>query len=109
MRDAESQDPFQLIGTTIEAKYRIVSVIGDGGFGVVYRAIHQGFDESVAIKCLKLPSKLAVKDRDALLEQLRDEGRLLLRLSRASSSIVQALDIGAFTTAEGVWVPYLVL
>lgn len=105
----ESQDPFQLCGTTIEGKYRIASVIGDGGFGVVYRGVHQGFDEPVAIKCLKLPSKLDPKERESLLEQLRDEGRLLLRLSRATSGIVQALDIGSFTTPEGIWVPYLIL
>lgn len=109
MRENDTQDPFQLVGTTIEGKYRVTSVVGDGGFGVVYRGVHKGFDEPVAIKCLKLPSKVADKDRDTLLEQLRDEGRLLLRLSRATSSIVQALDIGAVTTAEGIWVPYLVL
>jgi serine/threonine-protein kinase len=109
MREVESQDPFQICGTTIEGKYRITAVVGDGGFGVVYKAVHQGFDEPVAVKCLKLPGKMSAKERDLLLAQLRDEGRLLLRLSRASSGIVQALDVGAFTTAEGLWVPYLIL
>src|SRR5688500_14915949 len=109
MREVETQDPFQICGTTIEGKYRITSVVGDGGFGVVYRAVHQGFDEPVAVKCLKLPGKMSSKERDLLLAQLRDEGRLLLRLSRASSGIVQALDVGAFTTPEGLWVPYLIL
>ncbi len=109
MPEFEHPDPFQLCGTTIEGKYKVTSVVGDGGFGVVYRAVHQGFDEPVAVKCLKLPGKLSSKERDLLLAQLRDEGKLLLRLSRASSGIVQALDIGAFTTPEGLWVPYLIL
>ncbi|HZF53778.1 MAG TPA: SUMF1/EgtB/PvdO family nonheme iron enzyme [Polyangiaceae bacterium] len=109
MPEFEHPDPFQLCGTTIEGKYKITTVVGDGGFGVVYRAVHQGFDEPVAVKCLKLPGKLSSKERDLLLAQLRDEGKLLLRLSRASSGIVQALDIGAFTTPEGLWVPYLIL
>src|SRR5262245_6746043 len=104
-----SQDPFQLCGATIEGKYRVASVIGDGGFGVVYRGVHKGFGELIAIKCLKMPTTLDDKQREALLEQLREEGRILHRLSKATSGIVQALDVGAFTTPNGVWVPYLVL
>ncbi|MFT3776380.1 MAG: SUMF1/EgtB/PvdO family nonheme iron enzyme [Minicystis sp.] len=104
-----SRDPFQLCGGTIEGKYRIASVIGDGGFGVVYRGVHLGFGELIAVKCLKLPHALAEKQRDGFLEQLRDEGRLLHRLSKATPGIVQALDVGAVTTPGGQWVPYLVL
>lgn len=104
-----NRDPFGLSGTTIEGKYRIVQVIGDGGFGVVYRGEHTGFGESIAIKCLKLPAELSEKNRAQFLEQLREEGRLLHRLSRVTSGIVQALDVGAFVTPNGSWVPYLVL
>ncbi len=102
-------DPFEICSTTIEGKYRILSVVGDGGFGVVYRGIHIGFGELIGIKCLKLPHALPEAERAGLLEQLRDEGRLLHRLSKATSGIVQALDVGAFVTPAGVWVPYLVL
>src|SRR3954466_15679629 len=91
-------DPFQLCGTTIEGKYRVASVIGDGGFGVVYRGVHKGFGELIAIKCLKIPGNLDEKRQGELLEQLREEGRLLHRLSKATSGIVQALDVGAFTS-----------
>jgi serine/threonine-protein kinase len=104
-----NRDPFQLCGSTIEGKYRVVDVIGDGGFGVVYRGEHMGFGEHIAIKCLKLPAELGENQRTELLEQLREEGRLLHRLSRATSGIVQALDVGAFVTKSGTWVPYLVL
>lgn len=102
-------DPFGLSGTTIEGKYRVIKVIGDGGFGVVYRGEHTGFGESIAIKCLKLPAELSEKNRAQFLEQLREEGRLLHRLSRVTSAIVQALDVGAFVAPNGTWVPYLVL
>jgi serine/threonine-protein kinase len=102
------QDPFQLCGITIEGKYRIASVVGDGGFGVVYRGIHTGFGEPIAVKCLKLPLALDARQREGFLEQLRDEGRLLHRLSKATPGIVQALDVGAVTSPAG-WVPYLVL
>lgn len=110
MSEAQNpQDPFGLSGTTIEGKYRVIKVIGDGGFGVVYRGEHTGFGESIAIKCLKLPAELSEKNRTQFLEQLREEGRLLHRLSRVTSAIVQALDVGAFVTPNGTWVPYLVL
>src|SRR6185437_14323900 len=102
-------DPFQLCGTTIDGKYRVASVVGDGGFGVVYRAVHAGFGELIAVKCLKLPHALDQDQRAGFLEQLREEGRLLHRLSKATPGIVQALDVGALTTPLGVWVPYLVL
>jgi serine/threonine-protein kinase len=107
--DDSLKDPFQLCGATIEGKYRIASVIGDGGFGVVYRGVHTGFGELIAVKCLKLPQQLDEKQRAGFLEQLRDEGRLLHRLSKATPGIVQALDVGAMTTPSGVWAPYLVL
>ncbi len=105
----KNRDPFQLCGTTIEGKYRVTQVIGDGGFGVVYRGEHIGFGEAIAIKCLKLPAELGEKGRAQFLEQLKEEGRLLHRLSRVTSGIVQALDVGAFFTANNTWVPYLVL
>ncbi len=105
----EPRDPFDLCGVTIDGKYRVASVIGDGGFGVVYRGVHKGFGELIAIKCLKLPSELDEKGRADFLERLQDEGRLLHRLSKATSGIVQALDVGAFTAPSGAWVPYLIL
>ncbi len=105
----EPRDPFDLCGVTIDGKYRVASVIGDGGFGVVYRGVHKGFGEVIAIKCLKLPASLDEAARNELLEKLQDEGRLLHRLSKATSGIVQALDVGAFQTDAGQWVPYLVM
>jgi eukaryotic-like serine/threonine-protein kinase len=105
----EARDPFDLCGVTIDGKYRVASVVGDGGFGVVYRGVHKGFGELIAIKCLKLPTELEEEQRAELLEKLQEEGRLLHRLSKATSGIVQALDVGACTSPKGVWVPYLVM
>ena len=105
----DAADPFGLCGETIQGKYRINAVVGTGGFGVVYRGVHTGFGEPIAVKCLKLPSELDESERDELLTRLQDEGRVLHRLSRLSSGIVQALDVGAVTTPKGQWVPYLVL
>ncbi len=102
-------DPFRLDGFVIDGKYRVATVVGDGGFGVVYRGVHKGFGELIAIKCLKIPGELDDTEREALLEQLREEGRILHRLSKVTNGIVQALDVGAFQAPTGAWVPYLIL
>lgn len=103
------EDPFGLCGETIAGKYRIQSVEGRGGFGVVYRGVHDGFDEAIAVKCLRLPRLTESGERESLLKRLKDEGRVLHRLSRLSNHIVQALDVGAVESPSGHWVPYLVL
>jgi serine/threonine-protein kinase len=102
-------DPFGWVGATIDGKFRIEAVVGEGGFGVVYRGQHLGFDEPVAIKCLKLPAALDGPEREKFHATFLEEGRLLHRLSKATASIVQALDVGAAISPSGVWTPYLVL
>lgn len=104
-----SSDVFGLIGSVIDAKFRVDSVIGEGGFGVVYRGEHLGFDAPIAIKCLKLPPHFDLEDQERLVRGLREEGRLLLKLSQRTSGIVQALDVGAVVAPSGARVPYLIL
>jgi eukaryotic-like serine/threonine-protein kinase len=101
-------DPFGWAGGTLEGKYRIDGVIGEGGFGVVYAAHHLGFDEPVAVKFLRLET-LAPAKRDAFTKSFMAEGKILFRLSTSSPSIVRAIDVGAATSPRGSWTPYLVL
>jgi serine/threonine-protein kinase len=88
--------------------FEAIEVVGEGGFGVVYRGRHVGFDEQVAIKCLKLPAHFSEAEKAAFFDRLRDEGKLLVKLSRKTAGIVQALDIGD-VTVKGTRVPYLAL
>jgi len=103
------RDPHGLCGTTIADKFRVERVVGFGGFGVVYRGVHLAFGEPIAIKCLHVAEGLGPEERGALLERLQEEGAVLHRLSKRSSTIVQALDVGALETQAGRWLPYLVL
>ena len=102
-------DRFGLVGTLVADKYLIERVVGEGGFGVVYRAVHRIWDEPVALKCFTALSNAPVEMRDDLLEQFVREGKLLTKLSSRTAGIVQARDIGTLTTPGGVWLPYMVL
>src|SRR5580693_286980 len=103
------EDPFGWVGHVLDDKYRIDSVVGEGGFGVVYRAHHLGFEQAVAVKCLKMNKSLEGEVRAAFLNKFLSEGRLLHRLSRATADVVQALDVGVAISPKMVETPYLVL
>jgi len=106
---ATHSDPFGWVGQTIDGKFRVEEVVGEGGFGVVYRAQHLGLGEPVAVKCLKIPASLPPADREKFHQSFLEEGRILRRLSRLTAAVVQALDVGAAVTPNGNWTPYLVL
>jgi len=48
-----AQSPEALIGTVLADRYKIVGVLGQGGWGVVYHAVHTLIEKDVAIKLLK--------------------------------------------------------
>ncbi|HMJ16486.1 MAG TPA: serine/threonine-protein kinase [Polyangiaceae bacterium] len=102
-------DPFAWTGATVDGKYRVDAVVGEGGFGVVYRAYHLGFGEKVAIKCLRIPPTLVGGERDRFFSSFLAEGRLLHQLSKSTAGIVQALDVGGAISPNKAWTPYLVM
>ena len=103
------EDPLGLVGTTIGEKYAIESVVGSGGFAIVYRATHTLWKRPVAVKVFKALGEVAQDQRKKLLEDFIQEGALLADLSERSTAIVQARDIGTTKTAGGDEVPFMVL
>ncbi len=102
-------DIFGLRGTTIAGKYRADEVVGEGGFGVVYRGVRESFEDHVAVKCLKIPSEFTQEARQLFLQRFREEGKHLAKLCKEHLSIVQVYDFGETRTRAGVVVPYLVM
>jgi formylglycine-generating enzyme required for sulfatase activity len=102
-------DALGLIGTTIADKYAVESVVGEGGFAVVYRANHIVWKRPVAVKVFKALGEVAKQERQRLLDDFIQEGALLADLSERSTAICQARDVGMLTTPKGDVVPYMVL
>ena len=104
-----TNDPLGLVGVTLDGQFDVASVVGEGGFGVVYRARHRGFEQPVAIKVLKILSVEDGRMQEALFAKFREEARLLYTLSQESLNIVRAVHYGSVTTPSGLWAPYMVL
>ncbi len=102
-------DTLQLIGRTIADKYAVESVVGEGGFATVYKAMHTIWKRPVALKVFKSLGDFSEADRAKLLEEFIQEGALLADLSARSAAIVQARDIGTLKGSKGETIPYMVL
>lgn len=98
-----STDP--LVGSVIERRYRLDAVVGEGGFGTVYRGEHLALGVPVAIKVLRLPGWVDEEERMSLVAAFMDEARVLTRLRHPH--IVSALDLGLVPPRTGR--PYLVM
>jgi eukaryotic-like serine/threonine-protein kinase len=103
------RDPLNIVGTLVADKYRVEKLVGEGGFAVVYRAIHTIWNKPVAIKFFNGLSSAPVDQRDQFQQAFIQEGALLTELSSHTAAIVQARDVGTYTSPDGQWMPYMVL
>ena len=97
MSSAKSIDA--LVGETLDERYRIDALLGQGGMGAVYKATHVGLHREVAVKVLH--------------REIGGDGQIAKRFEREAHSAsrldhphcVRVTDFG--TTAEGI--KYLVM
>jgi formylglycine-generating enzyme required for sulfatase activity/serine/threonine protein kinase len=104
-----TRDPINIVGQIVAEKYRIEKLVGEGGFAVVYRAMHTIWNKPVAIKFFNGLSNAPIDQRDQFKDAFIQEGALLTELSSQTASIVQARDVGTYTSPDGFWMPYMVL
>ncbi len=102
-------DSFGLLGAIVDGRYRVERIAGQGGFGVVYRAHHLGFDSAIALKVLRLPAPESEARRHARIASFQREGRMLFELSLLHPAIVRAFETGTLVGVDGSAVPYLAL
>jgi len=77
-----------LLGVTLDGKYRLDAVLGEGGMGSVFRATHLALERKVAIKLLK-PH---LTSDDTALQRFAAEARRTMRVD--SPHAVKVLDFG---------------
>ena len=82
-------DPELLVNTTLDGLYRVLKVLGRGGFGVVYLARHSLLRDLVAVKVL--PRRLG-SDPDRVARFLR-EGRAARALNHPNAVTVYDLRV----------------
>ena len=94
----EAVGPTCLDGSLVAGKYRLESLLGQGGMGSVWRAFNVQLDVPVAIKLLR--ADVAATD---LGERLRVEARAAAKL--VHPSIVRVFDIGESESGD----PFIVM
>lgn len=88
-----------LVGDVIAGKYRVDSILGEGGMGIVYEAEHLILRQRVAIKAL-LPG---VGVSPEIIERFSFEASTVARLT--SEHVVRVMDAGTLPSGS----PYLVM
>jgi serine/threonine protein kinase/tetratricopeptide (TPR) repeat protein len=89
------QDPYNLVGRALVDKYRLDALVGMGGMGAVYSAVHLSTGRQIAVKVL-LPNLAIGNPR--LLELFEREARVVGRLRH--ENIVDIIDAGR--TTDGI-------
>jgi serine/threonine protein kinase len=77
-----------LVGSTLDARYRVLRVIGEGGMGVVYEALHVLIEKRVAIKVLRD----TFTGRADVVERFRQEAKSASKIGHPN--IVDVSDFG---------------
>ncbi len=89
-------------GRLVAGRYRLLSPLGSGGMGTVWRAQDEVLGRGVAVKEVLFPPGLSAQDRDVLRERTRREARAAARLDHPSAVTV-------FDVVEEAGSPFLVM
>jgi ABC-type branched-subunit amino acid transport system substrate-binding protein/tRNA A-37 threonylcarbamoyl transferase component Bud32 len=108
MESSPPADPFGLVGTLLERKYRVDRVVAEGGFGVVYQGLHIGLDVKVAVKVLRPEHGIDPGGWADAMARFLLEAKAIARVRHPS--VVDVLDAGVASIAQVPGgVPWMVL
>jgi hypothetical protein len=78
-------------GRLIAGRYRLISKLGHGGMGTVWRAKDETVDREVAVKEPRVPDHLPERERANVFERMRREARAAARLDHPA--VVDVHDV----------------
>jgi predicted Ser/Thr protein kinase len=98
----EPDDATRLLpGTRVDGRYRIVSLLGRGGMGEVYRADDLKLGQAVALKFFPL----ALEGRRDYLERLLHEARVARQVSHPN--VCRVYDVGEWQNRQFISMEYI--
>ena len=114
---ARGIDP--LIGQLVASRYRVLSTLGEGGMGNVYRAVQESIEKKVALKVLKAeysssPDMVVRFHREAVsacrikhpnVVDVFDLGQLADGRFYIAMDLLEGKDLGQVITSSGPLVP----
>ncbi|HET8539733.1 MAG TPA: serine/threonine-protein kinase [Anaeromyxobacter sp.] len=86
-----------LVGKVIADRYRLLSVLGQGGMGSVYKAEHIRMGKALALKILRGD----FAQEDGAVERFRDEAQIVSRLSHPHT--IAVFDFGEIDDGSGFY------
>jgi len=96
---AREEEATELLGTVLGGRYRLDSVLGEGGMGAVYAATHVKLERPVAVKVLRA----SMKGESTHLDRFFQEARAAASVQ--SSGVIDVMDLDV----DPVHGPYLVM
>jgi serine/threonine-protein kinase len=99
-------DPFALVGSTLDDRFAIDAVVARGGFGVVYKGRQLRLRKPIALKVLSPPG-LGPDERRIFLDGFAQEAQTIAQLNHPG--IVQVFDFGISRSPNGQEIPWMAL
>src|SRR4051794_19570426 len=91
----------QVIGTVIDSKYRIDSLLGEGGMGKVFKVTHLNLNKTFALKLMDFDESHTDPN---LITRFKREAEALAKISHPN--VVMVIDFGIMPVGNA---PYIVM
>jgi serine/threonine protein kinase len=102
-----AEDPLEIVGATLDGRFRVDSLVDDGELSLSYRALDLTGHVPVAIRCLNLPMTLDAALAGPFVESFNERTKRHARLGAGHPVFVKLLGSGTTRSpSTGLDVPY---